>query len=72
MTLAKYILAFSVALPPLVWFWSGMCVGRGDAHRSRHKGGGAAEKNYRLDNRANIKEIQAQNRQVGKQCAAAS
>lgn len=33
-------------------------------HRSRHRGGGAAEKNYRLDNRANIKEMQAQNRQA--------
>ncbi|CAM9826063.1 unnamed protein product [Scytosiphon promiscuus] len=31
-------------------------------HRSRHKGGPPA-KNYRLDNRANIKEIEAQNRQ---------
>eukprot|EP00752_Nemacystus_decipiens_P007936 g7090.t1 len=29
----------------------------------RHKGSGAAQKNYGLDNRANIKEIQAQNRQ---------
>ena len=45
-----------------LWFWSGVS----GTCRSRHKGGGASEKNYRLDNRANIKEIQAQNRQARK------
>ncbi|CAN0213972.1 unnamed protein product, partial [Ectocarpus sp. 8 AP-2014] len=38
-------------------------VGIGGNHDRRHRGGGSAVKNYRLDNRANIKEIQAQNRQ---------
>ncbi|CAB1116763.1 unnamed protein product [Ectocarpus sp. CCAP 1310/34] len=39
-------------------------VGTGGNHDRRHRGGGSAVKNYRLDNRANIKEIQAQNRQA--------
>ena len=38
-------------------------------YRRRYKGGAAPEKNYSLDNRANIKEIQAQNRQVGTLCS---
>ncbi|CAM9794558.1 unnamed protein product, partial [Ectocarpus sp. 12 AP-2014] len=38
-------------------------VGTGGNHDRRHRGGGSAVKNYRLDNRANIKEIQALNRQ---------
>ncbi|CAN0203567.1 unnamed protein product, partial [Ectocarpus sp. 4 AP-2014] len=39
-------------------------VGTGGNHDRRHRGGGSAVKNYGLDNRANIKEIQAQNRQA--------
>lgn len=59
-------LSFSVSVA-LHWCGSGWVV-CGPLRRTgdRHKGGGAAEKNYRLDNRANIKEMQALNRQVGK------
>lgn len=49
-----------VCLPRVVFCCLGVWLA---SPRSRHRGGAVA-KDYRLDNRANIKEIQAQNRMV--------